>query len=165
MTKRKREELTKGRKRKTDPIDLLAIAHLLRDGLGQPAFLASGQELQLQLWGHTYRQTQQQRRRLTVNLLADLDRLWPGALVNLKRFKRMHPDLEVPVPLVLSKPLERQRVRAILQHCPNPHHFLALGPDGIQAFFRQHLARCGSKTAQIAFNVVQQAPPATPSLG
>ncbi|MCB0194571.1 MAG: IS110 family transposase [Anaerolineae bacterium] len=61
------------------------------------------------------------------------------------------------MPLVLSKPLERQRVRALLQHCPNPHHFLALGQDGIQAFFRQHIGRCGPKTAQIAFNWANQA--------
>jgi transposase len=69
----------------------------------------------------------------------------------------MHPDLETPVPLVQSKPLERQRVRAIIQHCPNPHHFLALGQAGIQAFYRTHIGRCGPATAHLAFQVVKNA--------
>lgn len=156
-TKRKREELTKGRKRKTDPLDLRAIAFCLRDGQGQPAFLSEPDALRLQLWGQAYRRTLRQRQRLTVELITQLDRLWPGALVNLKRFRHMHPDLETPVPLVQSKPLERQRVRAIIQHCPNPHAFLALGQAGIQAFYRTHIGRCGPVTAQLAFQVVQKA--------
>jgi len=157
LSSRKREELNRGRKRKTDAIDLRAIAFCLRDGLGQPAFLATDQNLRFQLWGQAYRQTHRQRRRLTVALLAQFDRLWPGALVNLRRFRKMHPDLEPPVPLVRSRPLERQRVRTIIQHCPNPHHFLALGLDGIQTFFRTHLGRCGSATANLAHNVVKNA--------
>lgn len=157
LSKRKREELARGRKRKTDPVDLRAIAFCLRDGQGHPAFVPTDQALRFQLWGRAYRQNRRDVRRLTVNLLAQLDRLWPGAVVNLNRFRQAHPNLEPPVPLVLSKPLERQRVRVILQHCPNPHHFLALGQDGIQAFFRTHIGRCGSATAQIAYNLVKNA--------
>jgi transposase len=157
LSKRKREELARGRKRKTDRLDLRAIAFCLRDGLGQPAFLATDQALRFQLWGGAYRKNHRQRQRLTVSLLAQFDRLWPGVLVNVKRFARMHPDLDTPQPLVHSKPLERQRVRAIIQHCPNPHAFLALGPDGIQAFFRTHIGRCGPATANLAHNVVQKA--------
>lgn len=157
LSKRKREELTKGRKRKTDRLDLRAIAYCLRDGLGQAAFLAGEAELRFQVWGQAYRRTQRAQQRLSVGLLAQIDRLWPGALVNVKRFQKMHPEMELPVPLVKSKPLERQRVRAILEHCPNPHEFLALGPDGIQAFYRQHIGRCGPATAQVAYQVVRQA--------
>lgn len=167
VSSRKREELNKGRQRKTDRIDLLAIAHCLRDGLGQPAFLAEPESLQFQLWGKAYRRAVRDQRRLTVELITQLDRLWPGAVVNLKRFDKMHPDLEPPVPLVRSKPLERQRVRAILQHCPNPYDFLALGPAGIQTFYRTHIGRCGSATAQLAFQVVNTAllpPPAVAAL-
>lgn len=162
LSKRQRESNGTGRKRKTDKIDLKAIALCLREGQGQPAFLPSEAELRFQLWGRHYRQLHHQQRQVTVLLLAQLDRLWPGAVVNLKRFQQMHPTLEPPVPLVLSKPLERARVRAILSHCPNPHDFLALGPDGIQAFFRQHVGRCGPATAQVAYQLVQQAilPPA-----
>lgn len=157
LSKRKREELTRGRKRKTDRLDLTAIAYCLRDGQGQPAFLSDAPALRLQLWGQAYRHNRRHRRRLTTRLLAHLDRLWPGAAVNLKRFRKMHPDLEPPVPLARSKPLERKRVQAILQHCPNPYDFLALGPEGIQTFYRTHIGRCGPATANLAYNVVKNA--------
>jgi hypothetical protein len=157
LSKRKREELNNGRKRKTDFIDLEAIAYCLRDGLGQPAFLATDRELRLQLWGEAYRRNHQERRRLTLPLLTQLDRLWPGMVVNVKRFRKMHPKLEVPVPLVLSKPLERERVRTILTHCPNPHDFLALGQAGIQTFYRTHIGRCGPAIARQAYQLVQNA--------
>lgn len=157
LSKRKREELTRGRKRKTDRLDLTAIAYCLRDGQGQPAFLSDAPALRLQLWGQAYRHNRRHRRRLTTRLLAHLDRLWPGAAVNLKRFRKMHPDLEPPVPLARSKPLERKRVQAILQHCPNPYDFLALGPAGIQTFYRTHIGRCGPATANLAYNVVKNA--------
>lgn len=157
VSKRRREQTSNGRKRKSDKIDLLAMALCLRDQQGQPAFLPSAAELRFQVWSQTYCQLFQDQHRLSLGLLSQLDRLWPGAVVNVKRFRQMHPNLEVPVPLVLSRPLERGRVRAILQHCPNPHHFLALGLDGIQAFYRQHLGRCGPATAQLAFQVVNSA--------
>jgi transposase len=157
LSSRKRTELAKGRKRKTDRLDLRAIAYCLRDGLGQPAFLAAPETLRFQLWGKAYRRVVREQRRLTIELITQLDRLWPGAVVNLKRFKKMHPDLVPPVPLVRSKPLERQRVRALLQHCPNPYHFLALGQDGIQAFYRTHIGRCGSVTANLAYQLVKTA--------
>ena len=157
LSKRKREELSKGRNRKTDKLDLRAIAYCLRDGLGQTAFLAQAPELRFQVWGQAYRQAHQARRRLTTTVLAQVDRLWPGAVVNLNRFRARHPDLDAPVPLVRSKPLERKRVQVILEHCPNPHDFLALGPAGIQAFYRTHTGRCGTATANLAYNVVKNA--------
>jgi transposase len=157
LSKRARGQLNQGRLRKTDRIDLMAIARCLRDGDGQPAYLPTLQALRFQRWGQSYRQLVRQRLRLTVALLSQLDRLWPGAVVNVRRFRQMHPQLEVPVPLVLSKPLQRQRVQAILSHCPDPHQFLALGQDGIQAFFRAHLGRCGPATAKLAYQVVANA--------
>lgn len=156
-TNKRREAETNGRKRKTDPLDLRAIALCLRDGQGQPAFLPTEQHLQFHLWGKTYRQVEQQRRQVSRALLSQLDRLWPGAVVNVKRFQQMHPELAVPVPLVLSRPLARQRLQAILSHCPNPHELLALGQDGIQAFLRAHMGRCGPKTAQQVYQVLQNA--------
>lgn len=157
VSKRKREDHSNGRKRKTDKLDLKAIGLCLRDGQGQPAFLPSAQELRFQLWGRAYRQVDHQQRQLTVLLLSELDRLWPGAVVNLKRFEKLHPHLEAPTPLVLSKPLQRQRLRAILSHYPNPHDFLALRPEGVQAFLRQQLGRCGPATAERAYRIVRQA--------
>jgi transposase len=157
LSKRKRQDNGSGRARKTDTIDLMAIAQCLRDGQSQPAFLPSAQEFAFQLWGRQFRQLHREQRHLSVLLLTQIDRLWPGLLVNVERFRHLHPQLEPPIPLVLSKPLERERLRALLQHCPNPHDFLALGQAGIQAFFRQHLGRCGAATAQVAYHIVQQA--------
>lgn len=157
LTKRQREQLARGRKRKTDAADLRVMAFCLRDGQGQPAFLPTDQAVRFQLWGQAYDQTRQALLRHSIQLISQLDRLWPGLVVNVKRFRQMHPDLAAPTPLVLSKALERQRVRALLQHCPNPHDFLALGQDGIQAFYRSQIGRCGSATAQLAFRLVQNA--------
>lgn len=157
VSKRRREQTNNGRKRKSDKIDLLAMALCLRDGQGQPAFLPTAADLEFQLWSQVYCQLFQDQHRLNLRLLAQLDRLWPGVVVNVSRFRHMHPQLEAPVPLVLSRPLERGRVRALLAHCPNPHDFLALGQAGIQAFYRQHLGRCGPATAQLAFQVVSNA--------
>lgn len=164
---RRRDDLNRGRKRKTDKVDLRAIAACLRDGLGQPAFLVDEDNLRFQLWRRAYLHLQTEQKRLANALIAQLDRLWPGAVVNVKRFQQVHPDLPPPRPLVASRPLDRLRLRAIIQHCPNPYHFLALQPAGIQAFFRQHLGRCGPATAQLAFQLVDHAvlpPPEIASL-
>ncbi len=72
LSRRKRDELNKGRKRKTDRLDRLAIAHCLRDGVAQPAFLAAPDSLEFQLWGKAYRRASRDRRRLTVELLSQL---------------------------------------------------------------------------------------------
>lgn len=157
LTKRQREQLSRGRKRKTDAADLRAIAFCLRDGQGQPAFVPTDQAVRFQLWGQAYEQTRRSLVRQEIQLRSQLDRLWPGLAVNLKRFRQAHPDLEAPTPLARSKPLQRRRVRTLLEHCPNPHDFLALGLDGIQAFYRRHIGRCGPATAQLALQVAQKA--------
>lgn len=157
LSKREREAQAQGRKHKSDRGDLLAIAACLRDGKSQPAFLATDHGLRLSLWGRAYRHNQHQRGRLSRLILSQLDRLWPGAVVNVKRFRKMHPNLQEPLPLVRSKPLERELLRAILGHCPNPHHFLALGESGIQSFFRAHIGRCGPKTAHKSYQLVKNA--------
>jgi transposase len=157
LVKRQRETLTSGRRRKTDALDLDAIAHCLRDGLGYPAALPSDDELRLALWSRAYRQLQRQQRRLEMDLTAQVDRLWPGLIANVKRFQKMHPDLEPPLPLVRSRPFTRRSVQAILCHCPNPYDFIALDVAGIQAFLRQHTGRCGPVTAAKAQRIVSQA--------
>lgn len=157
VVKRRRETLHGGRPRSTDPIALQAIALCLRDDLGYNATLPSGDGLHFSLWARDYRRSQRRRRRREVALRTQIDQLWPGLLVSVKRFQDMHPDLDVPVPLVKSKPLTRKHVHAILHHCPDPHQFLALGVDGIQAFFRQHVGRCGLKTARKAYRIGAQA--------
>lgn len=156
--KQRRVQLGNGRTRKSDPLDLRAIAHCLRDGLGErPVLHTAGAELRFQLWARAYQQTQREQRRLTNILLSQLDRLWPGALVNVKRFRTMHPTLEAPVPLVASQPLERALVRTIIQQAPNPYEWLERSPSEIQAFFRQHLGRCGPKTVARLTQLLQRA--------
>lgn len=160
--KLKRQELH-GRNRKTDPIDLVAMAYCLRDGLGYPVWLPVGAALLLQEWIRAFHQASRERRHLQRQILTQLDRVWPGAVINVKRFQKAHPDLEPPSPIVKSKPLERQRLRAFLIHCPNPHDTRDLGPTGIQDLLRAHVGRCGPKTAQHVYQILQDAvlpPPA-----
>jgi len=162
VVKRRRGTLQGGRPRSTDPIALQAIALCLRDDLGDSASLASSGGLPFALWAQDLRQSQRQERALKRILHAHIDRLWPGLLVDVRRFREMHPDLEPPQPLAKTRPLTRQRVQAVLLYGPDPYQFLALGVDGIQAFFRQHIGRCGPVTAQRAYRIVTDAvlPPA-----
>lgn len=155
--KQRRVGLLNGRHRKSDPLDLEAIAHCLRDGQGQRAFLPSGDELRLKVWVSAFRQTQHEQRRLAVHLLRLLDRLWPGLLVNVARFRRRHPDLKAPVPLLLSHPLERQTLRALIAQAPNPYEWLTRSQEELIAFFRKHVGRGGPKTAATLQAIIQAA--------
>lgn len=157
QTKQKRKQLQNGRQRKTDAIDVQAMAHCLRDGLGHPAWLSQGDTLRFELWAADLRQLRREQQRLQVNLLAQIDRLWPGALVNVRAFRQAHPTLETPVPLVLSRPLQRKLVRFVLKHRPNPYDWLEFSLSDLQTFFRSHGLRCGPKTAQKMFDVVHNA--------
>ncbi len=58
--------------------------------------------------------------------------------------------------LVDSKPLERTRVRLLLEHCPDPQVLRQLGPTGIRQLFRDHGARCGAGTAGRIWTVLEQ---------
>jgi hypothetical protein len=73
-----------------------------------------------------FRRNQAEMRRLRNQIILQMDHLWSGAFVNVQRFKYFHPDLEPPVPLVETRPLERKLVQAILTHCPNPYDVLLL---------------------------------------
>ena len=145
--KLKRQQLA-GRNTKTDPLDLIAMAHCLRDGVGYPAWYPTGVELQFQEWIAAYYQAARAQRLLARTILTQLDRLWPGALVDGTQFRRAHPELEPPIPIVQSHPLERERLRTLLDYCPNPYAALDLGQDGLMALLRQHIGRCGPATAQ-----------------
>jgi transposase len=142
---RKRAQLTNGRKKKTDPQDDLAIAHCLRDGLGHPARPPHLPSLRFQLWATSLRQTQLALGRLTRQLLSQIDRLWPGALLDVDKFKKAHPHLSAPEPLVRSSPLERKLVQLLLAFAPNPLDWQDWDGAQIQAFFRSHALACGPK--------------------
>jgi transposase len=157
QTKQKRKQLKNGRRRKTDPIDVAAIAYCLRDGLGQPARLPRHSAFDFSVWAAAYRRMQREQQRLRVNLIAQIDRLWPGALVNVKAFQKAHPDLPVPQPLILTNPLDRKLIQILLEHAPDPHPWRGCSLSDIQTFFRSHGLPCGPIMSQKLYNVVHEA--------
>jgi len=157
QTKQKRKQLKNGRRRKTDSIDVAAMAYCLRDGIGQPPRLPRHAACDFSIWAAAYRRMHREQQRLQVNLLAQIDRLWPGALVNVKAFQRAHPNMPVPQPLVLSRPLERKMIQILLEHAPNPHHWKDSSLSDIQVFFRGHGLPCGPAKAQKLYDVVHHA--------
>jgi transposase len=157
QTKQKRKELQNGRHRKSDPIDVAAIAHCLRDNLGQPARLLETSASRFGVWAAAFRRVHREQQCLQMNLLSQVDRLWPGALIDVKTFCAAHPQLPAPKPLVLSRPLERELIQLILTHAPNPYDWLNLAVDAIQAFFRSHDLRCGPTTAQRVYDIAHEA--------
>jgi transposase len=157
LTRQKRRQLQNGREKKTDPIDVEAIAHCLRDGQGNPANLPNQQAIRFDVWASEFRQTYREHQRLALNILTQWDRLWPGALVNVKAFQKAHPKMETPEPLVLSRPLERQLVRLILAENPNPYYWRTLNAELLPSFFHKKGLRCGPVTAQRIVRLAQDA--------
>lgn len=156
QVKLERQKLTL-RLRKTDPIDLWAMDSLLRQGQGSPAVLPDPDTALLHQYVFFARQATRNLKQARIDLLRQFDRIWPGAVVNVRRFQRAHPDLVPPQPIVRSKPLERDSFRLILEHCPNPYQVRELGPDGIIDLFHQHDTRCGPKTAQRVLDCAERA--------
>ena len=156
------------RKRKTDPIDIHAMSDLLAKNLGNPITPPSTTSLLLQQSVANLRYYTQQLASLSISILRTIDRLWPGALINIPRFQRAHPELSPPEPLVRSKPLQRQTLRLLIRHCPNPYHIRQLGPLGIRELFHSHNLRCGPKRAnhiyQLAINSLLPPEPLAESL-
>jgi len=163
-TKKERQQRQLGRRRKTDVLDTEAIAACLRDGLGGPARLPEGLTFRFTVWAATFRRIARERQRLQAQLLAQFDRLWPGALVNMSAFRKSHPALPEPQPLVRSRPLERQLIQLILTAAPNPHDWLNRSPNDIQTFVQGHGLRCGPVTTQRIHHVVHELLPLPPRL-
>jgi transposase len=157
LVKEARTTLQRGRVRKTDAIDTQAIARCLQQNTVMPAHFPSGQLLLFQQWALRFRRNQFEQRRLQNHLLLQMDRLWPGAFVNVKRFNRQHPDLDPPVPLVETRVFERKLVQAILTHCPNPYDVLAFTVEEMVGFLREYTGRGGDKTARKVLRNVRQA--------
>jgi transposase len=154
---------TTHRQRKTDAIDVAAIASLLAEGQGNPLALLDPPAQQLRLVLGELRRLTKQHFQLATDLLRTLDRLWPGALGDHRRFSRAHPDRAPLLHLVDSRPLQRDRLRVLLQYCPDPHALRALGPDGLRQLFHSHGLRCGPATVERILAVLDQSllpPPA-----
>lgn len=79
-----------------------------------------------------------------------------GALGNASAYQRTHPELPPLLHLVDSQPLQRMRLRLVLEHCPDPYRLREPGVDGIRDLFSVHGERCGQKTAQHIYAVAQQ---------
>jgi transposase len=137
-----------GRNRKTDPIDLPPIARCLADGSGNPVHLPTPDDLTFQQWAAALRRTSGDLRVLAHRALSDLDRLWPGALVDVARFRRAHPELEPPQPLVRTCPLERKLIIALIEQGPDPYRFRRMDQPDLIAWLRTHVGRGGPVTAQ-----------------
>jgi transposase len=131
------------RHRKTDPRDLAAMFDLALRGLGQPAFLPTDTELLIRQEVGFIRAQTKFLDRLERQLRHQFDLLWPGAVVNLKQFKKAHPDLPQPTPIIQTDPFQRQRLRVLLAHCPNPYDLMAMSDQQILALYRQHTGRAG----------------------
>ena len=161
---KRRQQQRSIRQHSTDARAVAAIAACLRDGLGYPAHFPSAIEAQLREAVRARAQLRRQRRHLGRRLHSQIDRLWPGALVKVKRFQHAHPELEPPQPIVKSKPLDRQCIAALFLHCPNPYDALALDVSGLIALLRQHVGRGGPKTAQKILDVLRDAPLPPPAI-
>lgn len=151
------------RRRKTDVRDVSAMAELLSVGVGNPVLRLAEAEVRLRTHLQHLRRLGKRQMRQGIQIRTMLDRLWPGALGDTKAFRQAHPELPVPLRLVESKVLERQTVRVLLEHSPNPYRLRELGAAGIRQLFHAHGARCGPKTAQRIQAVAEQSllpPPA-----
>jgi len=157
QTRQKRRQLQNGRKKKTDPIDVEAIAYCLRDGQGNPPCLPEPSTLRFDLWAAEFRQAYREHQRLQLSILTQWDRLWPGVLVDVKAFKKAHPTLSAPTPLVLSRPLERQLVRFLLRENPNPYYWRGFSPEELHRFLHEKGPHCGPLTVKRVYTLAHEA--------
>lgn len=136
-------QLITGRFRKTDARDLLGMADLVERGLGQPAFFPSQHEWLIRQHVRFYRAQSRALHYLDQALRRQIDVLWPQAVVHLKRFRAAHPHLTEPTPIVRGNPLQTQRLRLLLQYCPDPHQMAALSDEDLLDLYRSHGLRAG----------------------
>lgn len=156
-TQQQRRQLNGRAERKTDAVDVVALAHSLRDGIGTRLWLPTVELQALDMWCKHYAVLKGERQRLGNRLCSQLERLWPGALVDVAAFKRAHPDLAPPEPLVHTQPLQRKLVQAVLRSDPNPYTWTRLTLDAIQCTLREAGMRCGLKSAQKVQRVARNA--------
>jgi transposase len=155
-TKQKRKQLQNRPLCKTDEIDVEALAYCLRDGIGRGFAASPTPSDTLRLVCQRYAAVQRDQRRLSNRLHSLLDRMWPGAFVDVAKFKHAHPHLEPPTPLVATIHLQRKLVQGMLGYNPDPYFWQSLSPDAICATLRAQGTRCGPKTAGRLWRVFQE---------
>jgi transposase len=161
-TRQKRKQLQNRPDRKTDPADAEALAHCLRDGLGRDAGPGPAEIREIWLRCRRFHVLKRERQRLVNRLRSQMDQLWPGALVNVAAFKKAHPEMPPPEPLVATRALQRELVQTLLAQDPNPYTWQGYTPDEIREVLRAAGLRCGPHTAQrvsrVAHNAMLLAP-------
>ena len=161
---RKRQAETTVRPRSSDKTSVWAVAACLADGLGHPAHLRQGADAELRELVRTLEQLTSQQHHLFGQLLPQVDRLWPGAIVNLKQFQAAHPELQPPTPIVGTHALDRDRLAVLLLHCPDPYAARALGARGLIRLFHDHGHRAGPQTVAPILQMLQHAPLPPPAV-
>lgn len=157
-TKRARQMLS-SRHHKSDFIDVPAIAKCLADEVGNTAYRPDRQAFELRQWAETYERCKLEQGRGERRLLTGLDRLWPGAFVDVRRFKKAHPKMAPPEPIVKTKALKRRLVRALLEleGGINPYEIERMSVKDLRAHIYKHAGRCGEKTAKRLISLAQSA--------
>lgn len=157
LTKNRQEE-TSVRQHTTDRSAVVAIAACLADGLGHPAHLLTDNAALLRELVRRHEQATAQLHYLGRQILPQVNRLWPGAIADVKQFRKAHPDLGPPAPIVETHALDRERLAVLLLHCPDPHQALALGAAGLIRLLHDHGHRAGPKTAEAILTSLRRSP-------
>lgn len=155
LTRRRQEHGTL-RPRLVDRDAVAAIASCLADGLGQPAAAKDAAVVQLGEAVQSHDEFCRRQRHLARILLPQIDRLWPGTIVDVKRFRAAHPEMKAPTPLVQTRPLDRERLAVLMVNCPNPYDALALGEAGLARMWREQTGRSGDKAVGRILDLLQR---------
>lgn len=144
------------RGRKSDVIDLWCINALNLRGEGQAPVVQIAGIFEMQQAVGEWQQLRRRQRQHQNQILTQLERLWPGALGNIKAFRKAWPQLDAPLLLVQSKALQRDRVRLLIEEDPNPYRIQRMSEAEIIALFKMRGGRCGVKTAERIKRVFDQ---------
>jgi len=134
------------------------VAACLADGLGHPAHLLTDNAAQVRELVRSYEQVRDQLRFLGRQLLPQVDRLWPGAIADVKQFRKAHPDLEPPTPIVETQALDHDRLAVLRLHCPDPYQALAFGTPDLRRLFHEYGHCAGPKTVEVILTTLRHSP-------
>lgn len=126
---------------KTDPVDCGAIGDLLRRGEGTPYQPATGIYLQLQQLDRVRLSKVKIEGMLKNQIIAHLDRIFPGLLVLGKAARERY------TPLFQVNCWQCQTLQHLIRVCPNPHQLVQMTPEQLVLAFRAQNNRLGRQTA------------------
>lgn len=126
---------------KTEPVDCGAIGDLLRRGEGTPYQPATGIYLQLQQLDRVRLSKVKIEGMLKNQIIAHLDRIFPGLLVLGKAARERY------TPLFQVNFWQCQTLQHLIRVCPNPHQLVQMTPEQLVLAFRAQNNRLGRQTA------------------